>query len=138
MFFEKLISNKSIKKLEEYELDESSFLMCDFFYRIEESFLAKPNNNHDNFFHEWEKKYSNNPSMLKIGVFVHALMDNIPIQERKKGTKAIKEAIAGFIKNDFSHYFELSEIVRSNQPFSIDELLNSIENEKVFTTKSGS
>lgn len=138
LFFEKFIRTKFDKSFHDSKLEECTNLMCDFFNSIERSFLSQQEISQEYFYKEWERNYAGNQPMLGIRHFALALMDQIPIPERKKGAKAIKEAIAGFIKNDFSHYFELSEIVRSTQPFSIDELLNSIENEKVFTTKRDS
>ncbi len=121
LFFKKFISSK-YRELDESDLADRANLMCVFFDQIEKSFLSNAGISHEYFFKEWERNYYGNPSMLKISQFFLVLMDRIPIEERRKGVKAIKEAIIGFIKdeNDFSHYFELSEIVRSNQPFSIE------------------
>ncbi len=141
-YFEKFI--RSIAKLDDSKLNQYTDLMCHFFDSIEQSWLTKPQQSHDHlfngslFFQKHNAAYSGNQQMLEIGRFIFALLERIPNEIRKSGIKAIRQSIVDLIKNEFSHYFELSDIVRSNQPFSIDELLNSIENEKVFTTKQGS
>lgn len=139
LFFEKFISAKN-KQLDQSTLTLRTNSMCEFFFSSKNpepspSILTA---GMELFLDRWQKQYAADSEMLAIGTFVYQMLSEIPEKERKSGIKQIKDSITEKIKNDYSHYFELSEIVRYYQPFSIDELLNSIQNEKISTIREGS